>query len=150
MEKFILTRELGRLARWLRILGFDTVYFKGNNRSSLVITALREDRIIVTRNLRLSAPTGSKLINLKEGPVEEQLKQLLKGLGINVDQSRLFTRCLLCNTALTNIDKEKVKDKVPEYVYQSNEDFSACPDCQKIYWQGTHWGNVLEVLKRIV
>ncbi|MFZ5799944.1 MAG: Mut7-C RNAse domain-containing protein, partial [Candidatus Omnitrophota bacterium] len=51
--KFILTRELGRLARWLRILGFDTVYFRGCNRSSLVITALREGRIIVTRNLRL-------------------------------------------------------------------------------------------------
>lgn len=147
--KFILTRELGRLARWLRILGFDTVYFRGSNRSSLVITALREGRIIVTRNLRLAAPTGVKLVYLKEGAVEEHLKQLLKALDIKIDQGRLFTRCLLCNAVLVSIDKEKVKDKVPEYVYQSQESFSACPDCQKIYWAGTHWGKVVETLKTI-
>src|SRR3989338_6291757 len=113
--KFLLTKELGRLAKWLRILGFDTVYYTGDNRSSLVILSLREDRVMVTRNLHLPAPSGVKLINIKADEVIDQLRQLLKELTIKIDQCRLFTRCLLCNTELTSIAKEKVKYKVPEY-----------------------------------
>jgi uncharacterized protein len=149
VQKFILTRELGRLAKWLRILGFDTVYFNRSNRASLVITALREDRIIVTRNLRLPAPKGVKLVSLKGDLLDDQLKQLLAKLEVKPDKSRLFSRCTICNAELVSVAKEKVKDKVPEYVLKTQEDFLQCPTCNKIYWSGTHWGNVLNTLQGI-
>jgi uncharacterized protein with PIN domain len=149
VEKFIITRELGRLAKWLRILGFDTVYFKARNRSSLIIDALRENRIILTRNHHINAAPAIRLINIQADILSDQLKQLAKEAGVKFDKERLFSRCTICNAELVPIDKEKAKDKVPAYVFEEQDNFCACPACQKIYWAGTHWGNVEAVLKEI-
>lgn len=150
VEKFILTKELGRLVKWLRILGFDTIYFTAKNISSLVITALREDRIILTRNLHLTSAVGIKIFQVKGDLVTDQLKQIIQELGLKLNQQRLFTRCIICNTEITKIAKEKVIGKVPEYVFKTQEEFSWCPPCDKIYWSGTHWGNVAKTLKELV
>lgn len=148
--KFILTQELGRLAKWLRILGYDCVYFKQVSLSSLLIQALRDNRIILTRNLRLvDKARGCKVIEIKADKVSEQLKQVLGELQIKPDSEKMFSRCILCNEELVNIDKEKIKDKVPEYVFNTQEEFFTCPSCQRIYWPGTHWGNVQVALKEI-
>ena len=147
--KFILTKELGRLAKWLRILGFDTVYFSENNASSLVIQALRDERIILTRNQRLPQTRGVKIVLITQEKIKEQIREILKLLHIAPDAQQMFTRCILCNEVLVDIAKDKVKDKVPEYVFKTQEDFVTCPQCQRIYWQGTHWGNVIATLKEI-
>ncbi|MDP3143345.1 MAG: Mut7-C RNAse domain-containing protein [Candidatus Omnitrophota bacterium] len=149
MEKFILTRELGRLVKWLRILGFDTVYFTAKNISSLVITALREDRIILTRNLRLNPAVGTKMLKVKDDFVVKQLKQIIQDVDLKLAEKQLFTRCIICNSELKSIAKEKVENKVPEYVFKTQEEFSWCPACDKIYWSGTHWGNVKDTLREI-
>jgi hypothetical protein len=147
--RFILTPELGRLAKWLRILGFDTIYFSGNF-SSLLIQALRDNRIIVTRNSRLvSKARAVRVVDIKDDDVNEQLKQVLKELNIKPDEDAMFSRCLICNTELNGIDKQKVKDKVPEYVFKTQEEFFTCPRCQRIYWSGTHWGNVTTIIKEL-
>ena len=61
----------------------------------------------------------------------------------------MFSRCIICNVELEDIDKAKVKDKVPEYVFKTQGEFITCPKCQRIYWQGTHWGNVRRCLEEI-
>jgi uncharacterized protein with PIN domain len=147
--KFILTKELGRLVKWLRILGYDSEYFKQDKTSSLFILALRDERIIVTRNQRLSQPRGVKIIVLKAEVLKAQLGELLKALNIALDKGIMFSRCSVCNTGLKPIEKQEVKHKVPAYVYQNQEKFTTCPACQRIYWQGTHWGNVSQALKEI-
>jgi len=147
--KFILTKELGRLSNWLRILGFDTVYFEQDNLSSLIIQALRDNRIIVTRNRRLPKPCGIKIVLVKAEKIKEQVHEVLKALKITPASSMMFSRCIICNEGLVEIDKEKVKDKVPEYVFKTQTDFITCPKCKRIYWQGTHWGNVQNTLKEI-
>jgi len=148
--KFLLTRELGRLARWLRILGFDTVYFNQDNASSLIIQALRDNRIIITRNHRLPRSAGIKIVLIKAQNLKEQVPEVLKALKIAPDSDTMFNRCILCNEELVSIDKEKVEDKVPEYVFKTQQDFITCPMCKRIYWQGTHWGNVKKTLEEIV
>jgi hypothetical protein len=148
--KFLLTRELGRLATWLRILGFDTAYFNQNNPSSLIIQALREDRIILTRNQRLPKAGGIRIVLLKAQKVQAQLKEALDVLRLKPDKNLMFSRCIICNEELAGIDKEKVKDKVPEYVFKTQEDFVTCPKCKRIYWRGTHWGNVEQALKEVI
>lgn len=147
--KFLLTRELGRLATWLRILGFDTAYFNQNNPSSLIIQALREDRIILTRNQRLPKAGGIRIVLIKAQKVQAQLKETLDVLQLKPEKKLMFSRCCLCNLELVEIDKEKVKDKVPEYVFKTQDNFTTCPQCKRIYWQGTHWGNASQILEGI-
>ena len=147
--KFILTNELGRLAKWLRILGFDTDYSLSKNRSELIIKSLRENRIILTRDCKMSPVSGVRLLRIGHDSVRDQLKQTIKELGINLESAALFTRCVICNTGLKDISKEKAKDKVPEYVYNTQEHFVECSKCQRIYWQGTHWGNVQKLLAEV-
>jgi uncharacterized protein with PIN domain len=148
--KFILTKELGRLVKWLRILGFDAEYFQEDNHSSLIIQALRDERIILSRNHRLPQPKGIKVVLIENERIKEQLAEILKTLKIKPDASAMFTRCILCNMKLEDIAKEKIKDKVPEYVFKTQSDFVTCLKCKRIYWQGTHWGNVEQVLKEII
>lgn len=147
--KFILTKELGRLAKWLRILGYDTIYFSQENTSSLIIQALRQERIILTRNHRLSKASGIKIVLLTQERIKEQLLEVLKELKISLDEELMFSRCILCNEQLLEIKKEEVKNKVPEYVFKTQDEFVTCSSCKRIYWQGTHWGNVRRYLEEI-
>lgn len=148
--KILLTKELGRLAKWLRILGIDAVYFRQDNASSLIIEALRQERVIVTRNHRLQRPTGVRIIMIGSEKIKEQLAEVLKVLNIKPASDKMFSRCTVCNDELISIEKEKIRDKVPEYVFKTQDSFTACPDCKRIYWRGTHWGNVENILKEIV
>jgi hypothetical protein len=147
--KFLVTRELGRLATWLRILGYDTLYFDKNNLGSLIIQALRDDRIILTRNHRLPQARGVKIVLIQNENIKAQVKEVLEVLKIKPDPEMLFSRCILCNEKLVDIEKEKIKNKVPEYVFNTIDNFVNCPSCNRIYWQGTHWGNVKKTLAEV-
>lgn len=149
VTKFILTKELGRLSRWLRILGFDSVYFNSPKVSSLKIQALREDRIILTRSHRLKEERRIKTIMLESENLIEQLKQITKQLNLNIETLSMFSRCIVCNRQLEEIKKLDVRDRVPEYVYNIKDEFNICPECRRIYWQGTHWGNVKSLISQI-
>jgi hypothetical protein len=147
--KFIATKELGRLAKWLRTLGFDTQYYRQDNRSSLIINALRDDRIILTRLTRFPETHGLKILHIKSDFVKKQISQAIIELDVKLDKENMFSRCTLCNQTVVPIEKEKIKEKVPEYVYETQEHFSICSVCGRVYWQGSHWGNVNEVLASI-
>jgi len=147
--KFIVTRELGKLARWLRIFGFDTVYFSQGGSGSLIIQALREERIVITRNQRLSKTSGVRTLFIEAQTVREQIKEVYARLRIPSGSERMFSRCVLCNLELERIAKEQIQGQVPPYVFETQQDFLRCPCCQRIYWQGTHWGNVHQMVKEI-
>ena len=146
----LLTRELGRLAKWLRILGIDAGYFSEENTSSLIIQALKDDRIILTRNHRIPQARGMKVVLINSERIKEQIAEALVALGIKPDPKMIFTRCVICNEELVYIVKEKIKERVPEYVFNTQKDFVDCPKCNRIYWQGTHWGNVTKTLEGII
>jgi len=147
--KFIVTKELGRLARWLRILGFDTEYFSSSNRSSLIIISLRDERIILTRDSRMSPVSGVRILKVKHDELKQQLAQVMKELNIKLNEKLLFTRCVLCNKELKTTEKKSIKGRVPDYVYETQSDFVICPECKRVYWQGTHWGKAHELLAEV-
>lgn len=147
--KFILTRELGRLAKWLRILGFDTTYFQQDKPGSLIIQALRDERIILTRNHHLPKARGLKIVIIQAETIKEQVAEVLNTLKIKPDSDKMFSRCIICNEELQLVNKEEIKDKVPQYVFKTQDKFITCPKCHRIYWQGTHWGNVKKTLEEI-
>ncbi len=145
--RFIVTDELGRLLKWLRILGFDTVLEK--SRANLAIRSLTEQRIILTRSSRISRFAGIRTVKIGSDFVEEQLEQLIRELNLNIDRNGLFSICVLCNNALEPAEKDSVKGEVPQRVFKAQENFMRCPKCKKIYWRGTHWALVNKFLDRI-
>lgn len=145
--KFLLTDELGRLARWLRILGFDAIIEK--DKRNLVLQSLRDERIILTRDSKMSRFSGTRIVHVDSDFVEKQLAQVIKALNLQIEKDRLFTLCILCDEELAPVDKAEVKDLVPGYVYETQSKFMKCPKCRKIYWQGSHWELVQKFLDRL-
>src|SRR3990167_2853988 len=148
--KFIADAMLGRLARWLRILGCDVSYESSISDNDLIARAIREHRIILTMDRKLTERESAKNSLLIESPsYKEQLKQVITHYNIDY-KSGIFTRCLVCNSLLASIEKEKIKDKVPPYVYLTQDEFDICQQCGRIYWSGTHRVKMLKMLDEIM
>jgi len=144
--KFIADEMLGKLARWLRAVGYDTVYFAGEGDSALVQQALQEDRIILTRDSHLvERKLARKTLLVKHDEPRKQLKQVISDLKLDVENG-LFTRCLVCNRELLSVKKENVRDRVPAYTYSTQSKFYECPNCGRVFWPGTHKDSMLEVI----
>lgn len=150
MLKFIVTKELGRLARWLRMLGFDTVYYNSGAQGTLVVKALSESRVVVTRSKKTTDSIDKITVVINSNKLKEQLKELIDKLHLSFDDSKMFTRCTVCNERLESVEKKRVKGNVPEYVFNTHNEFMMCPSCGKVYWQGTHWGNIHNTLNKIL
>ena len=137
--KFFCDDNLGRLAKWLRTLGYDTLFFDEISDNELVSKALKEDRIILTRDTKLvELKVVSKYLLIQSDIPLKQLKQVKEKFNLETSEEKLFTRCPVCNTPLVKIEKEKVKDKVPTYVYKTQLNFVFCKRCNKIFWSATH------------
>jgi uncharacterized protein with PIN domain len=139
MLKFICDDNLGKLAKWLRALGYDTLFQLTIEDGEMVSLALKEDRVILSRDTRLSRfkIKDKYLLIQSENPLE-QLKQVIDHFKLKIEEDLLFSRCLICNQSLQKVEKEKIKERLYPYVYQTQENFVYCPVCDKIYWAGTH------------
>ena len=145
--RFVVDGTAGRLARWLRILGFDVEYVAACEPSIVAGIARRSGRKAITRSAGLLQRLGSDCILLVSERLDDQIRQFLKEAG--TETCDLFSRCNVCNAKLERIDKQQVRGRVPEYVYLNHDRFSACPVCGRYYWQGTHWKRMLEEIERI-
>ena len=145
--KFIADSMLGRLARWLRLLGHDTLYFSHIEDGLLVKTAQEEDRTILTRDTRLVKRRGVKnFLLLKENDTFDQLRtvimtfNLLPCGGSGRIKEYSPSRCSLCNEPLISAGREEARPHVPDYVYRTSDAFRRCMKCGRFYWRGTHPG----------
>ncbi len=143
--KFVADVMVGKLARWLRVLGFDVIYSNVLDDDEIIRIAESENRIILTRDTGLSArrKQGGCLF-IEDDNYRIQLRQVLDAFDLK--EFKVFSRCLECNTPLRPADKEEVFEKVPPFVYLTQERFAACPSCGRVYWHGTHAD---EMLKRM-
>jgi uncharacterized protein with PIN domain len=148
--KFIATQELGRLSRWLRMLGFDVSSYRGKTQGGLIVAALREERTILTRAHRVSEGLEKNTIVIASETVAEQLRQVVKITHINLDENKMFSRCALCNVGLVAVEKESVKDLLPPFVYTHQDCFVQCPTCHKLYWHGSHVNKIKATVSQIV
>jgi uncharacterized protein len=147
--KFICDDMLGKLARLLRGLGYDTYYQKDIQDHQLLRMALEEERVVVTRDRKLvQVKTIPRYVLIWSDQPLAQLEELLQKLSVSPDKEGFFSRCMECNTILQKIEREKVKDRVYPYVYQTQDNFWHCPTCDKIYWAGTHIQRMKEKLKK--
>lgn len=150
--KFAADSMLGRLARWLRMSGYDTAYFKQKGDEDLISIAANENRILLTRDSKLHAKALKLKLqscHVRSGELLEQLKQLALELGIAIQGSPIFARCTACNGVLERTEKESLRNKIPDTVLDGTDDFYSCKSCGKIYWRGSHWNRIKETADRL-
>ena len=147
--KLLVTDECGRLARWLRLMGYDASSMTSRPLSVLYRQAYNEGRIIITRNRYVGASGLVRVVQLASTFLEEQLKQLMRDVSLRIDWKKTFTRCDQCNVSIEAVDKSKVAKEVPPYVFKTQQAFHRCPSCRRIYWPATHWQRARRVFERI-
>jgi len=142
---------LGKLTRWLRMLGHNVKYSNKLDDAQLIMIAEKETRILLTRDLELYQQATAKGVDAfyLEGKAEtEKLAELAKRFKIKLDIDMTTSRCSKCNTRVKTISKEKVADKVEKSTFAYCNEFWECPKCGQIYWQGTHWIRIRETLEK--
>lgn len=141
---------LGRLARWMRFLGFDTLYYPNISDSRLIRVAREQDRFILTRDTRLIKIKGVEdYLLIKANDSFEQLLEVIEALKLK--QFNPLSRCVKCNGLLTRVlNKSEIKDSIPEYVFLNFNAFLKCGSCGKVYWEGTHPKKFREKLSEVL
>ncbi len=150
--KFIVDNNVGKLVKWLRIMGYDTRFFNGSNDSHMIATALAEGRVILTRDTQIvkrRVVTSGQLraVLIQSDEPELQMQQVIDTLNLDC-QFRPFAICLECNQPLLERSRQQVKDLVLPYVFQTQSQYMECPACHRIYWRGTHWQAMTKKLEQ--
>lgn len=142
--RFICDFMLGRLAKWLRLLGFDTAYYRNADGKTIINRSKKEGRIILTRSKILSEKFED-LILIESENLMDQLEQITRSVKIKSP----FSRCPLCNIETKEVRKETIKEDVPPYVFEIHNDFKRCPECGRVFWKGTHYKEIKKVIDEI-
>ncbi|MBC7080863.1 MAG: Mut7-C RNAse domain-containing protein [Thermoplasmatales archaeon] len=140
---------LGKLAKWLRIIGYDVLYLKNMEDEKIIENAMKEGRILLTRDKKLAEKYKNSLY-IEEKDIDSQIKRVVEAFKISMEEENFLSRCTICNVEIEKIEKEKVKGKVPENVFENMSEFWICKNCGRIYWAGTHWKNMKEKIDKIV
>ncbi|MFA5375551.1 MAG: Mut7-C RNAse domain-containing protein [Dehalococcoidia bacterium] len=151
--KFIVDANVGKLARWLRMLGYDTIFVNDINDDVLVDIGLKEERVLLTRDtqIMLRRPVTSGKVRALLTPEDDPKEQMRKVITeMKLDREREFTLCLECNAPLAPRSKDEVENLVPPYVYKTQTQYHQCQVCGRIYWRGTHWEHMKQVLEMLM
>jgi uncharacterized protein len=145
--KFICDAMLGKLAKYLRILGLNTIYIR-NTAMLEIFKDQSEPCLFLTRNKKTGWGGATVLVG-SDRPMD-QLREIKATILPHVTGDRMMGRCIGCNTELVKIDRKEIEQFVPEFVYHSFETFKRCPSCRKVYWQGSHAAAMAKYVEEIV
>ena len=146
--RFLADSMLGRLARWLRVMGYDTHYRPFYKRDEINALISNERRLLLTRSSSVIRGETDSIFLLTDN-LKGQLYQLRSNGYLKVDRSRWFSRCLICNTELKKISISRVKEYIPEYIFcNHNSEVSCCPFCRKYFWPGSHRIRMIDQLEK--
>jgi uncharacterized protein len=148
--KFIVDTNVGKLAKWLRMLGFDTSFFTGKQDAEIISQALKDNRILLTRDTHLMEwgvvrDGRVQALLVKSDDPDAQVLQVICELDIK-EFPKPFSLCIVCNFPMVEVTKSEIQGIVPPYVLQTQDEFTTCPICHRVFWRGTHW---TAMMKRI-
>lgn len=152
--KFIVDLNAGKLAKWLRIMGYDASLFTEKDDCKMIKIALNENRIILTKDThimerRIVTSGKVKTILVEGDDPKRQLEQVTAALELDF-HFKPFSLCLECNLNLIERGKNEVSTMVPEHVFKTQSSYMECPSCHRIYWKGTHWRAMFDELESFV
>jgi len=148
--KFINNGMLGKLTRWLRMLGHDVEYSRSLNDEQLIEIASRESRILLTCDLELYRKATVRRVNaffVERATEAKKLASLARRFNLKLELDVTVSRCPKCNTRIKPISKDKIVDRVPKTTASYYDEFWQCPSCEQIYWQGSHWKRINKTLE---
>lgn len=145
--KLLCDHMLGTLARWLRFLGFDTAFIGPVSDRELKKIAASEERVILTRDKELSRSKSTNALYVASDNIDDQLLQVFRDLKLKIEQP--MSRCSICNSPIEEIGQKEAEGHVPDDILSSQGTFWHCKECDKYYWQGSHWKGILERIERI-
>ncbi|UCC40360.1 MAG: Mut7-C RNAse domain-containing protein [Candidatus Aminicenantes bacterium] len=135
---FIVDCMLGKLAKWLKILGFDALYFSKIEDSDLLALAQKEGRVLLSRdNGLIEKSRNIETLFIESEAWNTQVEQVLNEFGLWEDVSP-YSRCIECNIELKDLPKGRARNLVTPFVFEQAESFALCPECDRVFWKGTH------------
>jgi uncharacterized protein with PIN domain len=149
--KFIADGMLGKVTRWLRILGHDVKYPKKLDDAALIAAAKKERRVLLTRDFELyrhATAKGAEAFYVEAETGEEKLAEIAKRFGISLNVDMSTSRCPKCNSRVKPVAKSEIADKVGRNTLAHYEEFWKCKRCGQIYWQGAHWRGIWKKLEK--
>ena len=141
--RFICDDNLGKLASYLRILGFDTFFKENIDDNSLLKIASAEKRTLLTRDRKLASRIHPYGIHIIED--DDPLRQL-NFVALEIDPVNLFNRCSKCNEICGIVNKDEISDEVFPFILKTQDIIKQCPSCKRYYWKGSHYKNILKKL----
>jgi uncharacterized protein len=145
--RFVCDAMLGKMAKYLRLLGFDTAYAR--NAAALEGYLSRDrDRVLLTR--RRKTETSSPVIHIRSEIAREQLNEIGGIIRSAIQRTAVLNRCMECNMPLAEVEKSEIEPVVPEFIYHNCTRFKMCPSCRKVYWAGSHTKGMEELVKEIL
>ncbi len=152
LKKFLADGMVGRLARWMRLIGCDVTYLSAAQDEQLIQKAAAENRVLLTSDTvlyRLAVARGVEAFLVKGNSEADKLARVTKRFGIRLEVDTSTSRCPTCGSLIESVSKDSVKARVPPTTFEAYEEFWICtnPKCRKIYWQGSHWKKIHELLK---
>lgn len=149
MVVFTAEKTLGKLAKWLRLLGFDTLY-EEDDRATDGDYPGEKDRIFLTRSFPGAKEKGSaRTIFIRENNPYDQVREVIQAMRVDRSHIRPFSRCIRCNCLTENVGKGSIRGMVPDFTWENQSVFRTCPGCRRIYWKGSHFIRVMERIDRL-
>ena len=148
--RFVVDIMLGRLARWLRAMGYDTLYPRQAEDRHLLQLACAEERILVTRDRMLARLAEPRSCLIHADLVDDQVLEAVARLALSPAGGDWLSRCLECNARLEPGPRESLRGLVPEHVLATHTVFRRCPGCARVYWAGSHADRMIERITRLL
>ncbi len=149
MPAFIADCHLGKLAKYLRFMGFDTLYFPQIDDNDLIKLANKEDRVILTRDRELYERKKADCILLQEVEIGKQLQEVIRTFDLKKNACD-FSRCIVCNQPLVVVEKEEILERLPPKVVKYFFHFELCEECDRLYWHGDHYKRMKAFLEEVL
>ncbi len=148
--RFIVDCMLGKLAKWLKILGFDALFFSKIEDDELLTSARKEGRILLTKDTGLIQQAKDvETLFLESEEWQDQVQQVLEHFNLR-EKVNPHTRCIDCNVVLKNLPKKNAKNLVSAFVFDKADSFALCPDCGRVFWRGTHFKDMEAKIQKIL
>jgi uncharacterized protein with PIN domain len=147
--RFIADVHLGRLAKLLRMLGFDTFYQNNISKATLLKIAVAKNRVVLSRNASLATNPFIQTCIINDENPNKQLQQVIQHFALQ-QHLKPYTRCLVCNAMLEVVEPTKIWDQLPENTRLHFQEFWQCLQCQRVYWKGSHYDRMEAWIRKLI